>query len=124
MRFRIYNDASYNFSELARLYMLQNRFSEAKWYLLQSNQISRQQNDDQHTILNLIDLATIKANIGDYALAQEDLTEAHDLAYAKGLKDCLAEIAKKMSYIKQNKLPPVTPVLRYAEMPQNISKAE
>ena len=37
MRFRIYNEASYNFSELAHLYLQQNRFSEAKWYLLQSN---------------------------------------------------------------------------------------
>ncbi len=45
MRFRVYTDASYNFSELARLYILQNKFSEAKWYLLQSNIISRQQNE-------------------------------------------------------------------------------
>src|ERR1017187_5064994 len=46
MRFRIYADASYNFSDLARLYIQQNRLSEAQWYLLQSNTISREQNDD------------------------------------------------------------------------------
>ena len=35
MRFRVYNDASYNFSDLAQMYLKQNRLSEAKWYLLQ-----------------------------------------------------------------------------------------
>jgi hypothetical protein len=124
MRFRIYNDASYNFSELARLYVLQNRLSEAKWYLLQSNIISRQQNDDKHTISNLIDLALIKANIGDYILALDDLTEAHDLASLKGLTVYLAEIEKKMLYIKQNRPSSPKLVLRYAETPQNNNKTE
>ena len=44
----IFTDASYNFSDLARIYILQNRLSEAKWYLLQSNNISRRQRDDKH----------------------------------------------------------------------------
>jgi len=101
MRFRIYADASYNFSDLAHLFAQQNRFSEAKWYLLQSNLISREQNDDKHTISNLIDLATIKVIIGEFILAQADLDEAHDLASSRGFKDNLAEIENIMSYIKQ-----------------------
>jgi hypothetical protein len=124
MRFRIYGDASYNFSELARLYIQENRLSEAKWYLLQSNNISRQQNDDKHTIANLIDLALIKISIGDYALAQVDLTEAYDLACLKNLNEYLTEIQQKMLYIKQNSIIPLKPVLRYAEAPQNNGKAE
>jgi hypothetical protein len=124
MRFRIYNDASYNFSELARLYIQQNRLSEAKWYLLQSNIISRGENDDKHTVSNLMDLAMIKANIGDYNQAQQDLTEAHDIASIKGFKDELREIEKKMLYIKQNKLSTPKTDLRYAEFPQNTGKGE
>src|SRR4051812_40341115 len=36
MRYREYAMASYNFSELAGLYVKENRLSEAKWYYLQS----------------------------------------------------------------------------------------
>jgi len=124
MRFRVYADASYNFSELAHLYIKENRLSEAKWYLLQSNNISRQQNDDKHTIANLMDLAFIKSSIGDYALAQDDLTEAHDLATAKGLNEFLTEIEKRLLDLKQNRLIPAKLVTRYAETPEKNSKAE
>ena len=124
MRFRIYADASYNFSDLAHLYVQQGRYSEAKWYLLQSNNISRDQRDDKHTIANLIDLATIKVQLGEYALAQEDLEEAQDLTNGSGYKSSLPEIKNIMLYIKQNKPPAVPPVLRYAETPQNSSKAK
>jgi hypothetical protein len=124
MRFRIYNDASYNFTDLAHLFAQQNRFSEAKWYLLQSNLISRQQNDDKHTIANLIDLATIKIIIGEFILAQTDLEEARDLASSRDFKDNLAEIENIMQYIKQNRLPSSIPLLHYAETPQNDIKAE
>ena len=115
MRFRVYNDASYNFSELAKLYIQQNRYSEAKWYLLQSNIISRQQNDDKHTIANLLDLATIKSDLGDYEQAKQDLTEAHDLASAHFFKEELAAIDKKMTYIKQNRNNATKTDVRYAE---------
>ncbi|MDB4902111.1 MAG: hypothetical protein JWQ63_1392 [Mucilaginibacter sp.] len=124
MRFRIYNDASYNFSDLAHLYIQQNRFSEAKWFLLQSNIISRQENDDKHTIANLIDLAIVKANTGYYEQAQQDLNEAHELAGIKGLQNTLPEIEKTMLYIKQNKLSLSKSVSRYADFPLNNTKAE
>lgn len=124
MRFRVYNDASYNFSELAKLYIQQNRYSEAKWYLLQSNIISRQQNDDKHTIANLMDLATIKSELGDYAQAQQDLTEAHDMASVRGFNVDLTAIEKKMAFIKQNKNNAPKTDVRYAETPVSNSKAE
>lgn len=124
MRFRIYNDASYNFSDLARLYVRQNRLSEAKWYLLQSNRISRDENDDKHTIENLVELADIKAAMGDMVLAQQDLAEARDLAYAKGLTQCLETIDLATQYLNQNKQPKQRPVLIYADGAQNKTKAE
>jgi len=124
MRFRVYNDASYNFSELARLYIQQNRVSEAKWYLLQSNRISREQNDNKHTVANLIDLATIKMNIGQYELAQADLAEAHDIANSAGLTDDMVDIENMIQYIKQRKTTASKPQLGYAETPKNNSKAD
>ncbi|MDB4921913.1 tetratricopeptide repeat protein [Mucilaginibacter sp.] len=124
MRFRVYNDASYNFSELAKLYIQQNRYSEAKWYLLQSNIISRQQNDDKHTIANLMELATIKSELGDYTQAQQDLTEAHDMAKVRGFNMDVTAIEKKMAFIKQNKNNTPKTDIRYAEAPVSNSKAE
>lgn len=115
MRFRVYDEASYNFSDLAQLYIHRNKFTEAKWYLLQSNNISRQENDYRHTITNLLDLAMIKASLGDYALAQQDLAEAHDIATQKGFIADLPGIEQKMLCIKQNKPWPQKP--EQAEIP-------
>lgn len=124
MRFRVYNDASYNFTELAHLFMQESRYSEAKWYLLQSNNISREENDDKHTVANLVDLATIKATMGEISMAEDDLKEAHDLAYSKGLTDYLETVDLAMQYITQNKLPKQRPTLIYADGAQNTGKAE
>ncbi|WP_295799525.1 hypothetical protein [Mucilaginibacter sp.] len=124
MRFRVYADASYNFSELAKLYIQQNRYSEAKWYLLQSNIISRQQNDDKHTIANLIDLAMIKSDLGDFEQAKQDLTEAHDMAALHGFSTDVATIEKKMAYIKLNKNNAPKTDVRYAENALLNAKAE
>lgn len=115
MRYREYNLASYNFSDLALLYLQQNRFSEAKWYLLQSNAISRQQNDTKHTLSNLLILADIKTIIGELTLAKLDLQEAHDLAAAKGMQVDVAEIDKKITYLQNNKVVAAKPTMRYAE---------
>jgi hypothetical protein len=110
MRFRIYDIASYNFSDLAKLYIKQNRFSEAKWFLLQSNNISRQQNNNQLTIANLMDLAMVKANMGDQSQAQQDLTEALQLSNSNGLLANVAIIQKELKFVQQYK-----PVLTQAE---------
>jgi len=123
MRFREYNDASYNFSELANLYLQQSRFTEAKWFFLQSNNISRAQSDDRHTISNLIGLATIKACLGDCAQAQEDLTEAHEMALTRGFRIELLQIEKKIQDVKQSKPTAPKPELRYAETPAGGTKA-
>lgn len=103
MRFRIYDIASYNFSQLAELFMKQNRFSEAKWYLLQSTKISREQNDDKHTIANLMDLAMVKANLGDLQQSQQDLDEARQIATTRNWPSDVADIEKENIYIKINK---------------------
>ena len=103
MRFRIYDVASYNFSELAKLYIKEHRFSEAKWFLLQSTNISRQQNNYALTIANLMDLAIVKANMGDSMQAQQDLTEAMQLSTANGLMANVAGIQKELKFVQQFK---------------------
>jgi hypothetical protein len=122
MRFRIYNEASYNFSDLAQLYVKLHRLSEAKWYLLQSNNLSRQQNDDKHTISNLVNLAEIKVNIGDIPSARADLREARDMAHARGMQPEAADIDKKILLLAQNTAT-TKPDVKYAESTGNEKKA-
>lgn len=115
MSWRIYDMASYNFSDLAKLYIQQKRLSEAKWYLLQSTTLSRRQNDDRHTIANLLDLALVKADMGDVTLAQQDLAEACDIATAHNWSDNVAAIEKEVKFIQQNKTASTRVALRYAD---------
>ena len=84
--------------------------------------ISREENDDKHTIENLIDLATMKADMGEITLAQQDLTEAHDLALAKGLAQYIETVDLASQYITQNKLPKQRPALIYADDANNNNK--
>lgn len=115
MRFRVYNQASYNFTDLAVLYLKQNRFSEAKWYLLQSNNIAKQAGNARHVLDNLYLLADIKTSIGELPLAMTDLQEAHDLAVSKGMLTDVALVDKKMKFLQTNKIVAVKAELRYAE---------
>jgi hypothetical protein len=116
MRFRIYDAASYKFSDLAQLYVQQNRFSEAKWYFLQSSFLSRQQNNDKLTIFNLTKLAMVKLEIGDLALAQQDLHEARDLAASHGWLRDLIEVEKKLGYLQHSRIAALRSDARYAEL--------
>jgi hypothetical protein len=123
MRFRVYNEASYNFSDLAQVYIKLHRLSEAKWYLLQSNNISRQENDDKHTISNLINLAAVKVDIGDIPSAKADLVEARDMARAKAMQPETSEIEKKILLLAQIATTTVKPDVKYAESAGSEKKA-
>jgi len=112
MSWRIYRDASYNFSDLAQIYIKLHRLSEAKWYLLQSNKLSVEENDDKHTITNLVNLALVKNDIGDQVSARADLVEAYDLANARGMKGKAAEINTQIQLLDKNKL---ASSIKYAE---------
>ena len=75
------------FNNLERVYFDQGKYAEAKWFILQSNTISRQRRDVPNIITSLITLADIKGTIKDYQLAMRDLDEAIRLSelhhYAK-----------------------------------------
>lgn len=122
MRFRVYNDASYNFSDLAALYVKLHRWSEAKWYYLQSNNISREQNDDKHTMSNLLGLAGIKVNIGDIPSAKADLIEARELSKSLGMQAQAADIDKQILLLAQNNGAASKPDVKYAEGTLNAEK--
>jgi len=124
MRFRQYALASYNFSDLAQLYVLENRLSEAKWYYLQSILISKQQSDHQHTINNLVSLAMIKADLGDLLQAQQDLAEARGLAVLTGRLVDVQLIDKKVKFVQSNKVWLPKSELRYAEAVDLANKAK
>ncbi|MGZ3764355.1 MAG: hypothetical protein ACXVB0_02750 [Mucilaginibacter sp.] len=64
------------FDNLAKVYHSQRKYIQAKWFILQSNTLSRQKNDKPNIISSLIELSSIKADIKDYSLAMRDLNEA------------------------------------------------
>ena len=72
-----------SFDDLAKVYIAQRKFSQAKWFILQSNTLSRIKKDTLNIISSLVTLASIKSNIKDYSLAMKDLNEALTLAEKK-----------------------------------------
>ena len=64
------------FDNLVKVYRSQRNFSQAKWFVLQSNKISRTLHDTPNVVASLLQLAAIKMEIKDYTLAMRDLNEA------------------------------------------------
>jgi hypothetical protein len=68
------------FDRLATVYHAQKKYAQAKWFILQSNSISRIKNDIPNIITSLVELASVKKDIKDYSLAMRDLNEALQLS--------------------------------------------
>ncbi len=82
-QFSSFNDTTglrVSFDGLAKVYLSQKKYSQAKWFVLQSNSLSRSKKDVPNIISSLMMLATVKGEIKDYALAIKDLDEAQRLA--------------------------------------------
>lgn len=69
-----------SYTTLSKVYYAQGKFTEAKWFILQSNALSRAKKDTPNVISSLLSLATIKSDIQDYNLALGDLNEAMQLS--------------------------------------------
>jgi tetratricopeptide (TPR) repeat protein len=69
-----------NFDVLSQAYFIQKKYTQAKWFNLQSNNISRDLRDVPRIIYSLQQMAVIKSVIKDYKLAHQDLDEAMILA--------------------------------------------
>jgi len=94
-----YNDTvglQITFSNLAKVYRAQKKYSQAKWFILQANTLSRDKNDIPNIIVSLTELAGIKMDIKDYDLAHRDLDEALKLSSANHYFH--AEAAVQQSY--------------------------
>jgi tetratricopeptide (TPR) repeat protein len=68
------------FDNLATVYHSKKIYPQAKWFILQSNSLSREINDVPNVMKSLIKLAAIKMDIKDYSLAMGDLNEALKLS--------------------------------------------
>ncbi|MGI4749134.1 MAG: hypothetical protein ACRYFB_00750 [Janthinobacterium lividum] len=104
------------FDSLASFYLSQNRFSEAKWYLLRSNAISRKQNNYEHIIGSLLVLAEIKSDLGDYKQANEDLSEAKAIAVLHNLTPDLLLIEQYANQIRLHKATGIKLQNRYSDL--------
>lgn len=69
-----------SFDNLVRVYKDQKKYPQAKWFVLQSNTMAREQKDVPSIISTLLELSNIKMAIKDYSLAMQDLNEAVTLA--------------------------------------------
>lgn len=91
------------FDNLANFYFSQKRFSEAKWYVLRSNAISRQQKNYAQVIGSLLVLADVKSSLGDFKQADADLFEAKTIAASHSLEPGLLLIEQHTKQIRLNK---------------------
>ncbi|WP_461453087.1 hypothetical protein [Mucilaginibacter sp.] len=95
-----YNDTTglrTSFDNLAKVYRSEKKFSQAKWFILQSNTLARAKNDVPNIISSLLELALIKTDIKDYTLAMRDLNEALKLSSANHLSKTESDV--QMGYV-------------------------
>ena len=83
------------FNNLAIVYRDQKKYSQAKWFILQSNTLSRVKNDVPNIISSLLVLASVKTDIQDYSLAMQDLNEALSLSG----KNAKAQATVQLGYV-------------------------
>lgn len=91
------------YDQLADTYHQQKKFTQAKWFYIQSNMLARKINSPLEIVESLINLANVKMSIGDYELALSDYQEAEQIAlknkYSKQLielKSCLSDVHNKL----------------------------
>ena len=87
------------YDQLAEMYQQQKRYSEAKWFYIQSNMVARKINNTVGIVASLINLAHVKMSIGDYQLALRDFREAEQLSISNKYNDKLVEIKSDLSQI-------------------------
>ena len=115
------------FDNLAKVYSSQKKYTQAKWFILQSNALSRGLNDVPNIIASLITLSTIKSSIKDYKLAMGDLNEALQLSQKNKLPKKEAEVLKNyaMLYSRMQDYPKEAAMLKKRDsVEESIRKKE
>jgi tetratricopeptide (TPR) repeat protein len=88
-----------SFDDLARVYIAQKKYSEAKWFTLQSNKISRQVKDIPNIITSLVKLSAIKMELSEYKMAMRDLNEALRWSTANNMPALEAMVQQNYAYL-------------------------
>jgi len=112
---------------LSEAYFIQKKYTQAKWFALQSNNISRNLGETPNIIYSLLQLATIKTTIKDYKLAQQDLDEA--MVLAKNTYNLLLQIEIEHSmaalYDRSGKIKEAIAMQKhYSMLMANLKKAQ
>jgi hypothetical protein len=87
------------FDNLTKVYFAQKKYTQAKWFILQSNNLSRLKNDVPNIISSLITLSAIKSDIEDYTLAMSDLNEALKLSITHHYPKIESEVLKNYAML-------------------------
>lgn len=87
------------YDQLAEIFHNQKRFSEAKWFYIQSNMVARKINNSPGIVNSLVSLAHVKMSIGDHQLALTDFREAEQLSIANKYQFKLVEIKGDLSKV-------------------------
>lgn len=104
------------FDNLVNFYFSQKRFSEAKWYVLRSNAISRQEKNYTNVVGSLVVLADVKSSLGDFIQANADLSEAKVIASSHSMTLDLLLIEQHSKQIRLNKETGLKPENHYSDI--------
>lgn len=88
-----------SYDQLADIFKQQKRFSEAKWFYIQSNMVARKLNNSSGIVNSLVSLAHVKMSIGDHQLALTDFKEAERLSLSNKYQFKLVEIKGDLSKV-------------------------
>ncbi len=87
------------FDNLTKVYFAQKKYTQAKWFVLQSNNLSRLKNDVPNIITSLLTLSAIKSAIEDYTLAMGDLNEALQLSVTHHYPKMQSEVLRNYALL-------------------------
>ncbi|RKR81123.1 hypothetical protein BDD43_1267 [Mucilaginibacter gracilis] len=119
LRFRMYAEAIGSMNRLVVIYIDESRYSEAKWYLLQCNYFGHKCNNTHVIISSLMSLGMLKADIGEYEQAKQDLLDAKNICFEQGLKTIAADIDGKLKLVEAKRITNVKNDVQYAEVFEN-----
>ncbi|ASU33920.1 hypothetical protein [Mucilaginibacter xinganensis] len=116
-----------SFDHLVKVYLAQKKYSQAKWFTLQSNSLSRARKDAPNIIASLVTLATIKSELKDYTLAMGDLNEALQISKANHYQQQELDVLKNYAllYSRLKNYPKEEAVLKQRDsLAESIRKEE
>lgn len=116
LRFRMYTEAISSLNKLVAIYISESRYSEAKWYLLQCNYFGHKSNNTQAIVSSLVSLGMLKADIGEYDQAKQDLLDAQSICLDQKMAAQATDIDKKLKVVEVKRFTNVKNDVQYAEV--------